>query len=190
MDSFLVLETNGTILLEKHWREPPFSTKILVQTFLADKKPLILLKETAIITIERFELIFMALAGNLQSNDLLTLAYPTSVIYQLNSLLTLFNEYFAVISTQTILENYVTVYQLLEEWNDFGSLYITEPALLKQIVPAPSLLASILSSLRSHKPTPQGRITGFCPWRPTEIKHFHNEIFFDITEELSCIMDK
>ncbi|KAI8900916.1 Mu homology domain-containing protein [Globomyces pollinis-pini] len=70
--------------------------------------------------------------------------------------------------------------------------YITEPALLKQLVPPPSLYTTVMNAVSIAQSTPSAPISMVtsCPWRSTGTKYAHNEIFFDINEELDCIMDQ
>ncbi len=58
-----------------------------------------------------------------------------------------FQDYFGTFSEVVLTQNFDVVYQLLEDSLDDGRPYITELALLKQLVPPPSLLATVINAV-------------------------------------------
>ncbi|KAH7888072.1 clathrin adaptor mu subunit [Phlebopus sp. FC_14] len=132
-------------------------------------------------------------------------------------------DYFGVVSTATLKDNFDVVYQLLEETLDSsGHPLTTSPNALRDIVLPPSLLSKLLTSLSSAAPTGPGRTGGASiiyvlistlivqyyyvgsagssapagafaspiPWRKAGVKHNHNEILFDVTEEMQAIVGR
>jgi AP-3 complex subunit mu len=181
MDSLIIIDRQGTIIIEKHWKQKQ-PTYFIIKSFLRNQRTN-KINDTIFFTVRYNDIFFIALIGNKQE-------YPLVVCYQLELLVEIFLEYFGTLNEKTLSENFSTVYQLLEEWIDYGSLYITEPAILKQLVPPPSMLSNILQ-ISSLKPTGiPTRMVSQCPWRQAGIKYAHNEIFFDISESIDCIMDK
>ena len=71
--------------------------------------------------------------------------------------------------------------------------YITEPSLLKEIIPPPSLFSTVLNAVsigtQFGSKTPSGA-QSVVPWRQPGIKYATNEVFFDIAEELDVILDR
>jgi AP-3 complex subunit mu len=102
-------------------------------------------------------------------------------------------EYFGQVSETVIKENFVTVYQLLEEMMDDGFPLSTEPNALKEIVPVPNILNQVVAAVGgttgsvSTKKMPHGMSA--LPWRKAGVKYSSNEIFFDIVEEIDAIVD-
>lgn len=101
-------------------------------------------------------------------------------------------EYFGQVSETIIKENFVTVYQLLDEMMDDGYPLTTEPNALKEIVPAPNILNKVVNTLGattsvSTKKMPSGMSN--LPWRKAGVKYTRNEILFDIVEEMDAIVD-
>jgi len=101
-------------------------------------------------------------------------------------------EYFGQVSETVIKENFVTVYQLLEEMMDDGFPLTTEPNALKEIVPAPNILNKVVAAVGattsvSTRKMPHGMSN--LPWRKAGVKYSSNEIFFDIMEEIDAIVD-
>lgn len=181
MDSLIIVDRQGTIIIEKHWKNR-HPANLIIKTFLRNQR-VNKINDTILFAVRYNELFFIALVGDKQE-------YPLAVCYQLELLVDTLLEYFGTLNEQSLGENFSTVYQLLEEWIDYGSLYITEPAILKQLVPPPSMLSNILQ-ISLLKPTGiPTRMVSQCPWRQAGIKYAHNEIFFDISESIDCIMDK
>ena len=151
----------------------------------------------------------------LQQNGLFIIATtsvevaPLKVYYILVDLVTLISNYIGDFTESLLNQHFDVVIQLLEEYLDEGMPYITDPALLKLQIPPPSLLHTVMqnavslvggsaalpssmlnsASSTSFSPTAPGLNSRF-PWRVTGLKYAHNEIFFDVVEELDCIVDE
>ncbi|KAJ3278244.1 AP-3 complex subunit mu-2 [Borealophlyctis nickersoniae] len=102
-------------------------------------------------------------------------------------------DYFGPVSELVIKENFVIVYELLEEMLDYGNPYITDPSVLKDLIPPPSILSTVINavSLGTNFGTklPSGAMSSI-PWRSTGIKYTNNEIFVDLVEEVDAIIDR
>jgi AP-3 complex subunit mu len=110
--------------------------------------------------------------------------------------------------------------QLLEEMLDNGVPFTTEPNILREMIAPPNIITNVVGSLtgRLNNPflvlsflnffilqynkliktsgnssvnemLPDGSLTNI-PWRKMGVKYTNNEIFFDITEEIDCIIDR
>jgi AP-3 complex subunit mu len=182
MDSLVITQEQGIVIIEKHWKEHINSATLLSSIWKQRDESIVRIQNVTLFPIQHSNLYFIGIVKDEIA--------PLGVYYQLELLLELFVDYFGLISEQVLKDNFSIVYQLLEEWIDYGTPYITEKALLKQIVPPPSLLSTVMSvvSMTPH-PTPTSMVST-CPWRNIGINYAHNEIFFDIVEELDCIMDK
>lgn len=184
MDSlFIIQEQNGSVIIEKHWKKPSNSTVVLITNFWLTKADVVKVNENTLFTVCNNGLYYIALASSEKA--------PLGVFYMLELLLEILTGYFGNLSEQVIKDNFATVYEVLEELIDSGSPYITESTILHQLVPPPSILSSVISavSTTASGPAPTGMASS-CPWRVQGIQYAHNEIFFDIVEELDCIVDK
>jgi AP-3 complex subunit mu len=117
---------------------------------------------------------------------------PVGILHQLIWFVELVQDYLGGFDESSITQNYDVVYQLLEECFDDGMPYINEPALLKQLVPPPSIISTVINTLSTtsiHNLPPTGVATRI-PWRQENLKYAHNEIFFDTVEELDMIVDE
>ncbi|XP_020615262.1 AP-3 complex subunit mu-1-like [Orbicella faveolata] len=76
---------------------------------------------------------------------------------------------------------------------DNGFPLATEPNILRELINPPSIVRQVVntvtggSHVSSHLPT--GQLSN-VPWRRTGVKYTHNEIYFDVIEEIDCIIDK
>ncbi|KIJ70417.1 hypothetical protein HYDPIDRAFT_79040 [Hydnomerulius pinastri MD-312] len=114
------------------------------------------------------------------------------------------HDYFDTVSAATLKDNFDVVYQLLEETLDSsGHPLTTSPNALRDIVLPPSLLSKLLASIPAPTPTAPGRPGGSMgpnaaagafaspiPWRKVGVRHNHNEILFDVTEEMRAIVGR
>lgn len=107
-----------------------------------------------------------------------------------------------------IKENFSIVYSLLEEIIDFGYPLTTELNALNEVVPPPNLFNTLANKLlnstggsnapdfnnpyssthSSNTSLPDGTLA-HMPWRKSNVSYSTNEIFFDITETLDCLID-
>ncbi|KAJ3119927.1 hypothetical protein HK098_005017 [Nowakowskiella sp. JEL0407] len=57
------------------------------------------------------------------------------------------HDYFSGLSEPILKENFVIVYELLEETLDYGLPHITEPCVLNDIIPPPSILSKVINAV-------------------------------------------
>ncbi|KAG2146232.1 Mu homology domain-containing protein, partial [Suillus clintonianus] len=105
-------------------------------------------------------------------------------------------DYFGIVSVATLKDNFDIVYQLLEETLDSsGHPLTTSPNVLSDIVLSPSLISKLLASVSPATPgVPSARQGGYgafsspIPWCKAGARHNHNEILFDVVEEMRGIV--
>eukprot|EP01095_Lingulamoeba_sp_RSL-Kostka_P003090 TRINITY_DN13_c0_g4_i1.p1 TRINITY_DN13_c0_g4~~TRINITY_DN13_c0_g4_i1.p1 ORF type:complete len:409 (-),score=121.55 TRINITY_DN13_c0_g4_i1:149-1375(-) len=184
--SLFILSIKGEIIIEKHWGG--YVDRSIVDQFM-DNIGSDFTEVLPIIITHKFYLI------NIQINDLFFLSPvqgdvpPLFVIEFLYRVVDLFKEYFKDVSEEGIKNNFVTVYQLLDEMMDSGMPFMTEPNILKVMIHPPSLMDVWPMSNESDLSLPEGALTN-VPWRKIGIKYATNEIFFDIFEDIDTIIDQ
>lgn len=122
---------------------------------------------------------------------------PLLIIEFLHRIVELFEEYFSSLDEDTIKDNFSIIYQLLEEMVDYGFALITEPNLLKSMIPPPSLVAQITQAVTFNNAgmanisdmLPDSTLSNM-PWRKSDVHYSANEIYLDIVEEIDAIVDK
>ncbi|KAJ3130230.1 pre-mRNA-splicing factor syf1 [Physocladia obscura] len=159
---------------------------IVNETNVFDVIPLASTDEFYLVHIQRNSLFFVALFREE--------VQPLEIIEFLQRIVDILIDYFGEISEIIIKEHFVVVYELLEEMLDNGHPYITETAILKDMVPPPSLLSSMMNAVALGPNTfgpsklPSGSFS--VPWRTTGIKYAKNEFYMDIIESLNVLLDK
>lgn len=89
--------------------------------------------------------------------------------------------------TKTRLENnFVLIYELLDEVMDYGLPQILEPDVLKLYITTGKVAKKMSTIEKLKQITIQA--TGAIPWRSEGIKYRKNEIFIDIIENLNVLV--
>lgn len=90
-------------------------------------------------------------------------------------------EYFGVVSEESIRDNFVVIYELLDEMMDYGWPQTTEQKILQEYITQ--------SGYRSEKqPRPPMALTNVVSWRSEGIVHRKNEIFLDVIETINLLV--
>lgn len=134
----------------------------------------------------------------------------TSTLVFLNKLCAIFIEYFGVVSEEIIRDNFVLIYELLDEVMDFGYPQTTEHKILKEYITQEINLfgnvsinaqkisrgklkfKDLVNSKSKSKRQPKVPIaaTNAVSWRSEGIKHRKNEVFLDVIEKLNLLVSK
>lgn len=149
-----------------------------------DVNPILTTPKYYLIHIQRGGLFFLSVVSMEVS--------PLLVVEFLHRICDIFTDYFEKLQESTLRENFVVVYQLLDEVMDNGIPFNTEPNALAELIPAPNLLKKFVGGL-TGQPTMQGNLPdgtlSNTPWRPVAVKYTTNEIYFDIIEEIDATID-
>ena len=99
-----------------------------------------------------------------------------------------FEDYFTECSETSIKENYVVVYELLDEMLDNGFPLATEANILKELIKPPNILRTVVNTVTGKSNVsevlPTGQLSNI-PWRRAGVKYTNNEAYFDVIEEVS-----
>ncbi|KAG0622918.1 hypothetical protein M758_3G133800 [Ceratodon purpureus] len=103
-------------------------------------------------------------------------------------------EYLGGLSEDLVKDNFVTIYQLLDEMMDNGFPLTTEPSVLKEMILPANLVSRVLSVVTGSSATLSSTLpsatSSSVPWRASGIKHSKNEIYFDLVEEMDATINK
>uniref|UniRef100_A0A671LE79 AP-1 complex subunit mu-1-like n=1 Tax=Sinocyclocheilus anshuiensis TaxID=1608454 RepID=A0A671LE79_9TELE len=96
--------------------------------------------------------------------------------------LQVFTEYFKSLEEESIRDNFVTVYELMDEVMDFGFPQTTDSKILLEYI-----------TQRGHKlevgaPRPPATVTNAVSWRSEGIKYRKNEVFMDVIESVNLLV--
>lgn len=130
-----------------------------------------------------------------QHNDLYVLTMTRSLstnvaqlfafLYKVVEVLT---EYVKVVEEESIRDNFVIIYELLDEMMDYGIPQITETKMLKQYITQKSF--KLMKSAKKSKNVirPPIALTNSVSWRPEGIMYKKNEAFLDVVESINMLI--
>ncbi|CRL07093.1 CLUMA_CG020092, isoform A [Clunio marinus] len=191
MESLFIINSTGDVFLEKHWRS--VISKSICDYFLNKMKtsneipPVIStsLQSTNLVSIQRCGVYFVVVC----KQDV----QPLFVIEFLHRVVDMFEDYFSECNEAVIKENYVVIYELLEEMLDNGFPLATESNILKELIKPPNVLRTITNTVTGRTnfsgTLPVGSLSAI-PWRRSGVKYTNNEAYFDVIEEIDAIIDK
>lgn len=104
----------------------------------------------------------------------------TLVFSLLHKIVAVFGDYFKEIEEESIRDNFVIIYELLDELLDFGYPQTTDGKILQEYV-----------TQEGHKleiaPRPPPAVTNAVHWRSEGIKYRKNEVFLDVIEGVNLL---
>lgn len=105
----------------------------------------------------------------------------TLILFFLYKLVNVFKDYFGELEEESIRDNFVVVYELLDETMDFGFPQTCESKILREVITQES-------NRMESAPRPPIALTNAVSWRSEGIKHRKNEIFLDVIEKLNILV--
>jgi len=106
----------------------------------------------------------------------------------LYSLIRLCKSYFGEFSEQQVKNNFVLIYELIDEVLDYGFLQVTEPDILKKFITQGGFKNDFESNQKLQVALTQ--ITGSVSWRPQDVYHESNEVYIDVIEDVNLLISK
>ncbi|KAI0929270.1 hypothetical protein AcV5_006571 [Taiwanofungus camphoratus] len=94
--------------------------------------------------------------------------------------------YFGKVDEEAVKNNFVLIYELIDEINDFGYPQNSEIDTLKTYITTESVMSSNIAAEESSKITVQA--TGATSWRRNDVKYKKNEAFVDVVETVNLSM--
>lgn len=109
-------------------------------------------------------------------------ANATLIFSFLHKLVQVFTEYFKELEEESIRDNFVLIYELLDELMDFGYPQTTETKILQEYI-----------TQQSHKlettVRPPPAVTNAVSWRQEGLKYRKNEVFLDVIESVDLLVN-
>lgn len=93
-----------------------------------------------------------------------------------------FSEYFKELEEESVRDNFVTVYELLDELMDFGFPQTTDSKILQEYI---TQEGTKLETGRGRVPP---TVTNAVSWRSEGIKYKKNEVFIDVVEAVNLLV--
>ncbi|KAI8828631.1 Mu homology domain-containing protein [Chytriomyces cf. hyalinus JEL632] len=105
----------------------------------------------------------------------------TTLVF-LYKLCEVFKEYFKELEEESIRDNFVIIYELLDEMMDFGYPQTTESKILQEYITQESY------KLESQARPPMA-VTNAVSWRSEGLKYRKNEVFLDVVESVNLLVN-
>lgn len=105
-----------------------------------------------------------------------------TILLFLHKLIQVFTEYFKELEEESIRDNFVIIYELLDEMMDFGYPQTTEHKILQEYITQESHRLEIQAR-------PPQALTNAVSWRSEGIKYRKNEVFLDVVESVSMLVN-
>jgi len=193
IDSFFLLSGTGEVLVEKHWRQ--INPRSMCDTFWKERgkvgnpedvDPVLCTAKHYLVNVHRFGMWFLAVIR--------TELPPLMSIEFLHRIADVLKDYLGEVREDVVKENFLLLYQLLDEMMDNGMPLTTEPNILKSMILPPTTLGRMAGAISGHGPQTvvqeiSDATMSNVPWRKSGAKYSNNEIYFDIVEELDSIID-
>ncbi|XP_072129629.1 AP-1 complex subunit mu-1-like isoform X2 [Mobula birostris] len=100
----------------------------------------------------------------------------------LYKIIQVFTEYFKEVEEESIRDNFVIVYELLDEVMDFGFPQTTDSKILQEYIIQQG------HKLEIGAPRPPATLTNAVSWRSDGIKYRKNEVFIDLIESVNLLV--
>ncbi|XP_039220237.1 AP-1 complex subunit mu-2 isoform X3 [Crotalus tigris] len=94
-----------------------------------------------------------------------------------------FSEYFKELEEESIRDNFVIVYELLDELMDFGFPQTTDSKILQEYI---TQQGNKLETAKSRVPA---TVTNAVSWRSEGLKYKKNEVFIDVIESVNLLVN-
>lgn len=107
-----------------------------------------------------------------------------AVFELLHAILGVFQQHLGRVTEENIKNNFVLIYELLDEAIDYGYAQNTDTDILRNLITQ----AAIRSANKEETTQITNQVTGQISWRREGIKYRRNELFLDITESVNLLM--
>ncbi|MEW5318563.1 MAG: hypothetical protein WDW38_009777 [Sanguina aurantia] len=180
----------GDILMERRYKDDIdrdvaelFRTQILNSKDSGVQPPVRTLGSVTFMYLRNADIYILCLTRN-NANVMLAFKFMTSLV-------TLFKAYFdGELCEASIKNNYVLIYELLDEVMDHGFPQMTDPSILKSLITQKGFRSEFLPEEKRKEVSPNAtlQVTGAVGWRREGLKYKKNEVFLDIIEQVNLLM--
>ena len=191
ISAIYILDNKGRVLISRIYKSnisptiiDTFNTKLIEYSDEPSFRPIFIDSDNvAYLHLQVNNLIFLLVSAE---NCNITLMF--SFLYKLTEVLT---EYFKELEEESVRDNFVVIYELLDEMLDNGYPQTTEFQILKEFIKTES--HELDFSWRKKKPEDfqiPSAISNAVSWRSDGLKYKKNEIFLDVIEKVNMIVSR
>lgn len=178
VSAFYIMDLKGRVLISRDYRGDISSTAVdkftkHVSEQEDEVQPILTIDDQTFINIKHNNVMLMCVTQkNINAMVILNFMYQVVDV---------FVNYFAELCEESIKDNFVITYELLDEMMDFGYPQATEPKVLKEYI-------CVQEKHAVAPKAPPESLTNVVSWRGTDVKHKKNEIYLDVIEQLHLLV--
>ncbi|KAK3443190.1 hypothetical protein EUGRSUZ_B03301 [Eucalyptus grandis] len=105
-----------------------------------------------------------------------------SLLFFLHRVVDVFKHYFEELEEESLRDNFVVVYELLDEMMDFGYPQYTEAKILSEFIKTDAYRMEVSQR-------PPMAVTNAVSWRSEGIRYKKNEVFLDVVESVNILVN-
>lgn len=179
LSAVFITDLKGKVIISRNYRgDIPMEISEKFTTYVQETnefntRPVFTIDGVTFVYVQHNNLYLLTITKR-NSNIALMLMY----LYRIVSV---FKDYFGEIEEESIRDNFVIIYELLDETIDHGYPQTTEARILREYITQESYRMETA-------PKPPSALTNAVSWRSEGIKHKKNEIFLDVVEKLNLLV--
>jgi AP-2 complex subunit mu-1 len=184
--SIVLINIKGEVLIYRNYKydvsrqETMEFCRKIIATKEAKEKPIIYMNGVSYIHTSEGEITLLATTkSNTNSAMIFNFLY---------AFINLCKSYFTDFSEDKIKNNFVLIYELLDEVMDYGYPQITDSDVLKKYITQGGMKNDLDTSTKLQAALTQ--VTGSVSWRPLDVFHKTNEVYIDIVESINLLISK
>lgn len=131
--------------------------------------------------IQHNDLYIVALVSSLETNIMEIFSF-------LHKMMGTLGDYLKTVEEESIRDNFVIIYELLDEMMDYGIPQGTETKMLKKYITQKSFKLVRAAKKKRNTARPPTELTSSVSWRAEGIKYKKNEAFLDIIESINMLI--
>jgi len=182
MSAVFVLDLKGKNLISRNYRGDidmtaieKFLSIVLEQEEESNNSPILVWGDVTFVYI-KYNNLYIVATTKINANATLVFSF-------LHKLVQVFKEYFKELEEESIRDNFVLIYELLDELMDFGYPQTTETKILQEFITQQS--HKLESTVR-----PPPAVTNAVSWRQEGLKYRKNEVFLDVIESVDLLVNQ
>ena len=187
--SLAILDKKGKCLIHRNYRDFIFNNIIdefnqkLLEYDQESSPPIIPLSQNRFLCLIHHLNVKLVALTYLESNALTVFSF-------LESFKHLLIESFKVLDLDSVKENIILIYELMDEICNGGHPQVTDPSLLKKyITTAASVIKNPKKRAIGKEREMASGLGASIPWRSENFKYSKNEVFLDVIENVNMIMN-
>lgn len=180
--ALFILDMKGRVLIWRDYRgdisssqaEQFFSNLLAKESDAASQNPVVYDNGVTYLFIQHNN-VYLMTASRQNSN-------AASLLLFLHRVVEVFKHYFEVLEEESLRDNFVVVYELLDEMMDLGYPQYTEAKILSEFIKTDAYRMEVTQR-------PPMAVTNAVSWRSEGIQHKKNEVFLDVVESVNMLVN-